>query len=93
MQSEVPEVAKELFNIISQIKGVKNVSESLNLSYVVVVEDEESKKGVEEVSNVLAEQAKKFGFELDVTTATEEEVQLARDKMAEFVSQNTTFKA
>lgn len=93
MQKEVPEIAKELFAVVSQIKGVKSVSETVSLTYVAVVEDESCKENVEKVGSVLSSQAKKYGFELDIISATEAEIESARENAAAHLAQNTTFKA
>ena len=93
MQKEVPEIAKELFAVVSQIKGVNSVSETVSLTYVAVVEDESCKENVDKVGAVLSTQAKKYGFELDIISATKEEIELARENAAAHLAENTTFKA
>jgi len=93
MDSNTHEIVKELTSIFSQIGGVKKVSENLTLTYVVVVADEDSKQNVEKVGSLLSQQAKKYGFELEVVPATEEEIQQAKDKASEYVRNSITFKA
>lgn len=89
MEKEVPEIAEELNSLLSQIKGVTKVSEELTLSYIVQISDEENRSDVEKVGLVLAEQAKGYGFTLEVIPVTEEEVQLAKQKLEEHLaSQN-----
>ncbi len=93
MQKEVPAIAEELTNLLSQVKGVKKVSEELTLSYLCVIGSEEDREGVEKVGVTLADQARKYGFVLDIIPVTEEEVKVAKDRMAEHLAQNTTFKS
>lgn len=93
MDKNVSEIVNELTGIFSQIKGVKKVSENLTLTYVVVISDEESRTSVEKVGEVLSQQSKKYGFEIDVVTATEEEIQLAKQKASDYFNQNKTFKS
>jgi len=93
MQKEVPAIADELTKLLSQVKGVKKVSEELTLSYLCVIGDEKDRKGIEKVGATLTDQARKYGFVLDVIIFTEEEVKVAKDKMAEHLAQNTTFKS
>lgn len=91
MQKEVPEIANELTGILTQIKGVKNVFEELNLSYFVVVESDEDRKNVEKVGKVLVKQAKKYGFNLDLIPVTEEEYKTAQEKLSNYNATKGTF--
>jgi len=93
MDKNISDVVNELTGIFSQIKGVKKVSENLTLTYVVVVSGDDCRENVEKVGSALASQAKKYGFEIDVVTATEEEIQQAKEKAAAFLQQNATFKS
>ena len=93
MEKKVPEIAAELTSLLSQVKGVKKVSEELTLSYLVQIDKEENREGIEKVGMVLAKQAKAYGFALEVIPVTEEEVRMAQDKMAEHLAEDTTFKS
>ena len=93
MQKEFPEIAEEIRGLLSQIKGVQKVSEELNLTYLVQIEAEEDREGVEKVGAALSDQAKGYGFALDVIPITEEEVKLAKEKMAQHIADQSTFKS
>lgn len=84
MLENIEEVTKELFKIVSQIKGVRGVSQNLCLTYVAEVETEEQKINVEKVGEHLSQQARKYGFELEVAAATSEEIKLAQEKLKEY---------
>lgn len=74
---------QELRNLLGGIKGVKNISETFSLSYVCVVGSEEEKEPVEKVGNFLTEQATRYGIDLEVCAATEEEVKKAREELVQ----------
>lgn len=93
LNEQFVEITKELTNTLSQIKGVEGVALTPSLTYLLRVKSEEDRESVEKVGGLLAEQASKYGFELEVVAVTPEEVQEAEQRMAEHISQNTTFKA
>lgn len=71
-------VVEELRGVLSKIVGVTSFTEVVSLSYVLQVKTEEDKAGVEKVANVLTEQASKYGLDLEITAATEAEVEEAK---------------
>lgn len=69
------DVIKELRGILSQIKGVKNIGEDFSLTYLIVTENEESKKDAEKVCGLLFDQAKeKYSLDMEYLVLTEDEV-------------------
>lgn len=84
---------KELRLALSQIKGVKALNEDLTIEYLAVVETEDEKDNVEKVGAVLSAQAETFGFSLEITAATQAEVDEAEKKYGEFLVEQTQFKA
>lgn len=73
---------QELRNLLGQIKVTKGrISETFSLSYVCVVDKEEDKKEVEQVANILTQQASQFAIDLEIVAATEEEVKTAREEL------------
>lgn len=68
------EVLKELRGILSQIKGVKNIGEDFSLNYLILVENEQSKKDAEKVAVLLETQAReKSNIDLSIYVLTEAE--------------------
>jgi DNA-directed RNA polymerase subunit F len=81
-EEELPEFIKEIRNLVGNIKGVKGrVSETFSLSYVAVVDEEEEKKAVEEIANVLTQQAAQYAIDLEIVPATESELKQAREEL------------
>lgn len=81
MDSNIVGMASELEKILKQIDGVTGVDESVCLAYVVVTKDETSKNNVNKVVTALTEQAQKFKLDLDITVATQSEVEKAKNKL------------
>lgn len=86
-------ILKELRTVLSSIKGVKSISETVDLSYVVEVSTLEEKENVEKVSGLLSSQAEKYGFYLSVTPATSEEIEKSKNLLAQHLASQTQFKA
>lgn len=84
---------KELRQVLSNVDGSKSVDEALHISYVVEVDSEDKKENVEKVAELLATQAEKFGFFIEVTPVTTEELEESKAKFAEYLAKNTKFKA
>lgn len=81
-EEELPEFIKEIRNLIGNIKGVKGrINETFSLSYVAVVDSEEDKKAVEEIANVLTQQATQYSIDLEIVPATEAEIMTAREEL------------
>ena len=79
-ENDVPEFMRELRNLLGQIKGFKSLSETFSLSYVVVVDSEETKENVIKIANLLTQQAaQQHGIDLEITPATLQELQEAAD--------------
>lgn len=86
MNKDIPSMADELRDLISQVKGVKGISESFTVHYVTLVDSQESKENVRKVAQALSSQAKKFGFDLDIVAATQEEIDESKRRFATFSS-------
>lgn len=80
--SEVNQMKTELKNLLSSIKGLKNLNEGFILTYFLVLENEEARSNAEMVANTLMSQALQKGIELDITCVTEDEVEEAKKKLA-----------
>lgn len=79
-ESDIPEFMRELRNLLGNLRGVKNLTETFALSYVLVVEKEEDKETVMTVANMLTEQAaKSHGIDLEIVPATAEELEQAAE--------------
>lgn len=92
LKPETVKIAEELREILSKITGVKSLKEELSLHYIVAVEKEEDKENVEKVASALEAQAQKYGFFIEITPATEEEIQKAREDVLKLMKQNATFE-
>ena len=92
LKEETVEMAKELRQLLQQIKGVQGFTETFSLSYVLAVDSEESKVKVQDVANVLTEQAvKNHGIDLEIIAVTQEEMQEAADKFREYQMEKSSF--
>lgn len=81
-EKELPEFIQELRNLLGSIQGCNGrLNETLSLSYVVVVDTEEQKSAVEQIGNVLSQQAAKYAIDLEVTPAMPEEIKEAREAL------------
>lgn len=83
-EKQLPEFIQELRNILGSIRGVKGVNETLSLSYVCVVGKEEDKEAVDKIGNELTKQATQFAIDLQIESATEDEVKQAREEFLQF---------
>jgi lipoate-protein ligase A len=92
-EKQLPEFLEEMRNLLGNIKGAKGLNETFSLSYIVVVEDQESKENVEKIGSLLTEQAaKSYGIDLEVGAATAEELKEAAEKYKEYqASKNGSF--
>jgi peptide subunit release factor 1 (eRF1) len=84
MHKDTPAMAEELRQLLSQIDGVKKISETLSLHYVTVVDSEDKKENVAKVADALSEQAKQFGFTLEVIPVTQKELDELQNKLSTF---------
>lgn len=91
--SNLEAVITELRQVLGSIKGAKNLDEALTLSYVIEVEAEKDKENVEKVSGLLSAQASKYGFVLEVTPATSEEIKESKEMFAQHLASQTKFKS
>lgn len=89
MESNIVEMSKELTNILKQIQGVTGVSETVELAYIVVAKDEESKAAVSKVGEELMNQAKAHNLSLDISCYTLKEVEEANEKLKKVVKKKT----
>ena len=87
------DAVEEIRKILGSVDGAKRVDENIVMEYVVVVPDEEAASRVEKVGAELSKQAEKHGFVLDITAATEQQMKEAELKLAEFLRENSKFKA
>lgn len=87
------DAVEEIRKILGSIDGAKQVDESIIMEYVVVVGDEQAAERVEKVGAELSKQAEKHGFALDITAATEQQMQEAKLKLEEYLRENSKFKA
>lgn len=79
-ENDLPEFVRELRKLLGSLKGYKGLTETLSISYVVMVENEEAKENVLKVANLLTEQAaKNQGIDLEIVPATSEEMQEAAE--------------
>lgn len=92
LKSEILEMIDELRQIIGGIKGVKSVQERFGVSFLVVVSNEEERENVNKVAEKLGQQADNYGFDLDITAATESEVDQAKKLAANHVAKQLTFQ-
>lgn len=90
---DLPDLISELRNVFSQIKGVKSLDEMFSLSYIVEVSSDQEKENVEKVAGTLSIQAKKYGFDLEVTPVTSQELEGVKKQYAEHISKQIKFKA
>ena len=90
---QISEMMEELRNLLSSVNGTKALSETFSICYVALVENEESKAAVEAVANTLKPQAKKYGLDIEIVAATEQDLAEAQDKLAEHASANAIFKS
>ncbi len=80
------EMAQEIRNVLGSVSGCKGrLTESVSLSYVCVVDTEEQKEGIDKVGALLAQQAAKFGIDLEVASALESEIEEARRNYQEYM--------
>jgi hypothetical protein len=80
-EDDIPDFVRELRGLLGSIKGFQNLTETISLSYVVVVESEEHKEVVVQIANVLTEQAaRNCGIDLEITPATQEELAEAAER-------------
>ena len=87
------QIIKELRLQISSIKGVKSLNETFSIEYVAEVVTDEEAESVLKVGAVLSAQAERYGFHIEVVPATTEELLKAKTLMAEYVANQTAFKA
>jgi uncharacterized protein YigA (DUF484 family) len=92
-EKQLPEFMQEMRNLLGNIKGAKGLNETFSLSYIVMVEDQESKENVEKIANLLTEQAaKEYAIDLEIAAATAEEMKEAAEKYKEYqASKNGSF--
>ena len=86
VSQDLMDLASELRTILSSVTGVKGLSENVSLQYVVVVENEDSKINVAKIGDVLVQKAENYGIDLLITPATQEEIDEARQKLADHMS-------
>ena len=91
IKKDLLDMAEELRQILGSIDGATRIEENFALSYIVVVDDDTKKEKANAVSNAMISQAESHGLDLDITVATEKEVQETRDKLVSYMKQNSTF--
>lgn len=84
---------KELRQTLSSINGTKGIQENLTIEYIVEVDTESEKEGVQKVGDVLSSQAERFGFSLEVVPVTADELAEAESLYAKYLAEQTQFKA
>lgn len=84
MHKDTPAMADELKNLLSQIDGVKKISETLSLHYVLVVDSEDKKENVLKVGETLSQQASNYGFTLEVLPVTQKELDEVKNQLSTF---------
>lgn len=83
-KEELPLFIQEMRDLLGNIKGCKGrINETLSLSYVVVVDTEEQKAGVELIANEMTKQAANYAIDLEITPALESEIKEAREALLE----------
>lgn len=90
LNGNLEDMLKELRLALSQVKGVKSINENMSLVYVVAVADESQTESVEAVGSLLATQARRFGFEIEVLAFTEEEIKEASTKVEESIKDSVS---
>lgn len=90
---QLMEMVKELRSILGQVNGVSKVEEDFNLSYLVVIDDEKQIENASRVAETLQEQAQQHGVSLEITVATQKQLDEAKDKYVKYLSEKSTFKA
>lgn len=82
-EDDIPEFIRDLRDLIGKIKGFQELTETISLSYVVVVDSKENKEAVVQVGNILTEQAaKNCGIDLELVPATSDEIAEATNRYA-----------
>lgn len=92
LNSEIVNIVKELRDLVGKINGVTKVEEKFGVSFTLTCKTEADKAAASKVAAVLTNQAEKYGFELEIVTATEEDMDKARSLAAKYAAKQMSLK-
>jgi hypothetical protein len=79
---DLPVFVQEMRDLLGSINGCKGrINETISLSYVVVVDTDEQKEGVEKIAEVLTTQATNYAIDLEIVPALQSEIDEAREAL------------